>query len=57
MTTKEKNNLKREILRIIDFDWRDACSDICSYTHPKGGYNPHLVDTRKELLKFIDNSI
>ena len=56
MTIKEKNNLKREIIKIVDFDWRDACSPICAVTHPVK-YNPHLGDLRKELLDFIDNSI
>lgn len=52
MSISEKLLLKA-ILEIIDFDWRDACNDICVFTHPKGR-NPHLGNVRKQIIELFE---
>jgi hypothetical protein len=51
----KSEDLLKEVLELIDFDWRDACSPICAVTHPIK-YNPHLMDLRKEIIRLFRRS-
>ena len=52
---EERTRIIDEVLKILDYDWRDSCSRICAQTHPVK-YNPHLVDARKLIKKLDDKS-